>query len=659
MKAGILSLFILIGQQLWAQEFSRKFGQVSEAEIHLTEYGEDPDAGAVILFDMGESIFFEQGDWFNIRFTRSKRIKIFDKSAVDYAEIAIPYYVDGYGKTEVIKSIEAYTYNLQNGRLIRKEVKQSGIFEEKVSEHWRRKKFVFPDVKEGSILEYRYILETPFMFNLPDWYFQDLIPTIYSQYTLRSIPFYEYIYIAQGITKFDYQNSEVGRKRRTWGNVTTSYGQNIAGNAGFQDYIHTFALKDVPAFKDEAFITSVNDYLIKMDFQLAKFYHPSGGERNIITTWPELNKALLKNELFGKYIKGCDKYAKKILENNLQLAGKTKVQQQKLIVEFVKNNFSWDGRYGKYTTKSPKEFFYQKTGNTADINLFLVSLLKNAGFNTRPVILSTRDHGKVKTNYPFAHFFNYVIALVYDDKPFLVDATEKLLPYNNIPPRCINEKGLIVAEKDVKWVPLSTHRLSITNHVINIQLDNAPGKVMLSIQSDNYSAYTYKKKYRNDTSAIKKSLFPNLIEISQVKTFNYDEAQRPYIVIVQGKAETESIRNKLIVSPFLNLAITKNKLTQKERTYPMDFIYAKADQFDITLNTPQGYKLFHLPEAYNVSDELVEIRVNYSTDGNIIKIKGLYAFKKPVYSSNEYAKVKFYINKIVEKFSEQLVFEKY
>ncbi len=661
MKSRLLIILFFITHQLFSQEFSREFGRISQNEIDLKSDEKDPEAGAVILFDMGESIFFDTESGYDIRFTRTKRMKIFDQTAIENAEVSIPFYVDGYGKTETIKSIEAFTYNIEEGRLIKKALDQSTIFEERISERWREKKFVFPDVREGSIFEFKYVLETPFHFNLPDWTFQDKIPTIYSQYRVRMIPFYEYVFLVQGISRFDYQKSEVAKEKRTWGSVIKDHGRNVGSGVEFQDYVHTYALKNIPAFKDESYITSINDYIIKMDFQLAKFHSPTGGSNNIISTWPELNKALLKHEKFGKYLKSCNRFVKKVFEADINLEGKTEKEKSEIIVDYVKSNFSWNGFNSKYTSKSAKEFFTQKTGNSADINLFLTALFDYAGFEAHPLILSTRNHGKIKTDYPFDHFFNYTVTFVNSKQPFLADGTENYLSYNRIPPRCINEKGLLVKDDDVNWFGLNNNVVSWENRQININVDaeNLNSKITATFYTTEYVAYYYKQKYRNDTTAIKNFLLnSNINKINRIETFNYDNTNRPYIISFEGKAEIEKIGSNLIISPFLNLAITENRLTQKTRSYPVDFMYSNAEQFNITIDVPSGYKITNLPESYSMNNDLAEIKLDYQNRESILEINARYTFKKSIYQTNEYARIRFYFDTIVKKFNEQIVFEK-
>jgi hypothetical protein len=379
----------------FAQREEHQFGEITHDEVAMTAYVDDQDAGAVVPFDHGKSVFVRDefgSSAYIINFKRVKRIKIFDKSEYDQANIEIPYYTDGYGKTEKVFNIKAIAYNNENGFLKKGELDPKSIFTEKTNDYWSKKKFAIPNVKEGSIIEFSYELNTPFRFNMPDWKFQSTIPTIYSEYEVRMIPFYEYVFLLQGINKFNYQNSYVDNVSRKLGSIE------------FTDYIHQYVLKDIPAFRDESYISSIDDYILKMDFQMAKIHSQSGSTTEIMTTWAKLNKSLLKHEKFGKYIAGSKKVVEKNILGTFDLADKNSRQKSKLLIEFMKNKFSWNGNYGKYSTKKAKDFFEDKKGNTSDMNLFLIALLQAHGLEAVPVLISTRDHGKINADYPFDHF---------------------------------------------------------------------------------------------------------------------------------------------------------------------------------------------------------------------------------------------------------------
>lgn len=662
MKHLLLILFITFSILSFSQESHKSFGEITQQEIDLDRYEEDSDADAVVIFDVGKSEFiYEKGYGYRIQFTRHRRIKIFKNTSGEYAEVSIPYYVDGYNKIEQITSIKAVTFKDDNGFMRNRALDPTTIYDEKINSRWHQKKFVFPNVQDGSILELKYIVETPFLFNLPDWTFQSKIPTIYSEYEVRMIPFYEYVFIAQGLSKFDYQKSIIDKKKRTWGTVEIVNGNRVGGGVEFQDYVHTYALKNVPAFEDESYISSINDYIVKMDFQLSKIHSPSGGTNEIISTWPKLNESLLKHENFGKYQKACTRLAKKIFETDFKLTGATKKDRSIKIIEYVKNNFTWNGYNSKYASQSAKDFFSTKSGNSADINLFLLAMLNTAGIDATPLILSTRNHGKINNNYPFDHLTNYVIAFVNTASPFLSDATENLLPYNKLPIRCFNEEGLLVKKNDEsQWVILENGFPSIQKSVITIDIDNESKDALykVSIQNTEYEAFSLRKEHNNDTLSLKEFYGKKLGTISRAKTVNYENIARPYLIAFEGVSETEKLNDLIVINPFLNLAISKSTLTQKVRKYPVDLIYAKDEVFDISITIPDGYAVKNIPESFNMDNELAKIKLDYSITGSLLKIEGNYQFKKSIYTAAEYSKIKYYFGLIVKKFNAQVVLEK-
>ncbi|MDZ4713973.1 MAG: DUF3857 domain-containing protein [Cytophagales bacterium] len=658
----ILSGLLLISFQAISQRYTPTFGTITESELALTAYPAEPDAEAVVLFDIGESTFIDTQEGYDIRFVHTKRMKVLTRGGIKFATLNINYYHEEPKGTEKVTSIEAFTYNLENGRTVRKALDPTTVFDERLSNRWSTKKFVFPDVKEGSVIEYRYTLETPFHFNLPDWTFQDQIPTVYSEYTVKMIPFYEYVFLAQGITRFSYQHSELSKVKRTWGTVAESMGQRVGNGIEFVDYEHTYAMKDVPSFRDESFITSREDYVMKIDFQLSKFFRPTGGSREIITTWPALNDALLKHEHFGKYLGSSMKIARKILETDLKLADASTEKKVEQIVQYVRSNFRWNNQNNYYASKSAKEFFEQKSGNSADINLFLTALLSSAGVPALPVILSTRNHGKIIADYPFEHYFNYVVVLVNGQRPFLTDGTEPALGYDRIPIRCINEKGLVVeAGKELKWVGLDQKIPSIDHKIITWTIDplSATASASISIQATEYAALQYKRDFLNDSVRIKKNMQEkHSLKAFGINTFNYDNGNKPYVITFKGVVEVEKIGDKIVLSPLLGFPMKKNELVQQKRSYPIDFSYSWADKYKATVTIPAGFRITTLPENVTMDNDIAQIKISYTTAGDQLELEAEYAIKKSIYPSADYTKLKFYLDMIVRHFNESIILEK-
>ncbi len=295
--------------------------------INMTECAFEPDAPAVIIFDKAEARFLRDDNGFIISFTRHKRIKIFKESAFNQAEISIDLFI-GDDDLEKVSDIKGTTYYYDGTKIETTHLSKDQIFKEPINKFWYRKKFALPKVKEGCVIEFSYTIRTPYFMHLPDWEFQSDIPTIYSEYQVGMTPFYSYMYRAQGFSKFD-----------VFENNKSSMSRNFMG-LSYKDLEYTFAMKNVGSFKDEAFISSREDYVQKLDFQLAEINYPSGYSRKIMSTWPELSKDFIENPMFGKYIKKTTKMGEKTFGS---LTGKSDQEKADIVLDYVKSNYKPNG----------------------------------------------------------------------------------------------------------------------------------------------------------------------------------------------------------------------------------------------------------------------------------------------------------------------------
>ncbi|MFY0601925.1 MAG: DUF3857 domain-containing protein [Cyclobacteriaceae bacterium] len=652
MKPLAVIILVCLTTLTYAQNgLSTEYGKIGSTDFTYVPE-DDPEAPAVILFDKGKTKFADFDGWYELDFTRTKRIKILSEEGLKNATFEIYLYEDGYEKTEFAEDIEGFTYNLIDGvKIERTPLDPKEIYEEKENKYWKKKVFTMPQVKVGSVIEVTYRVTSPFFFNLQDWEFQSSIPTVHSEYTVWMIPFYEYVTLLQGTRKLDKKESYVSKGiSRYWSDVE------------FQDMINTWVKKDVPAFKDESYISSRNDYIMKIDFQLSKYYSPYGGEKEIMTTWPQLIEDLEDSDRFGKFIKKSTKVGSNILESELDITGLDQAQKAQAIIEYVKSTFKWDGFYGKYAIDNPKTLLKKKSGNIASINLFLIGLLRAADIDAKPVILSTRSHGKINTNYPFLSYFNYVITMVDTGTgSYLTDGTEHSLPYNRLPIRCMNNTGLAIGGEEPLWVDLYSEIESIDSKRLQLSFDLENQVVSSSVTNvlTEFDAYAQKKKFKNDGKSIQENLLKSgFSKVEGLDTRNYDSSMKPYIIAYKGANDMEIIDGKILVKPLLNFPISSNHFTQKTRTYPVDFIYKKKEEFFSTFDLPKNYRAVYIPESYTIDNQLVSIKYSVSVKGNNVSTQAEINLKKAVYTSGEYNRLKSYFGKIVKYFNDAIVLEK-
>jgi hypothetical protein len=648
----LITILLFVYNSTKAQEFVHEFGKYSNEEFKLKNYSKDTTAEAIVIYDIGQSYFLLREDGYRLIFEHKTKIKIFKKAGFKYAQFEIPYYVKN-RKYEEIVNLKGNTYNYENGNIRITTLNIKDTYEEKESENWMKKKFAMPDVKEGSVIEIAYTIESPYFFNFQSWEFQKKIPVIYSEYVTKMIPFYEYTYILQSASKFDsFKSYEESGNLQSYESIN------------FHNMIYEFIMKDIPAFKDESFITSIDDYIIKLDFQLAAIHYPWGQNEQIMTTWPKLKEDLQDHDLFGNYIKNAQNKAKKITDL-MNVSSKSEIEKVRYIDRFIKSNYSWNKYYDKFSSKSVKEFINSKIGNSADINLFYVGVLNALGIEAYPVLISTRDHGKIKLNYPFQHFFNYVIVVAkVNDEQLLLDATEPYCIFGEIPTRSINDKGLIIKKdkNNVDWIDTKSNIDSKTIYKININQLTIKDTINSNFQiiSTGYDAVKYRRMYLDDIKGLKNEL--NLNNYSMVDSIRYrnsDNLDSSLIFDVDVSISVDNVEDKILISPFCNFTITENPLKQSIRTYPIDMVYKKERVFEAIIHLPIGYKLLPNTSNLNITNDDIEIHysINELNDKTII-VKGSYNFKKDIYGIFSYFDLQRYFNSIVDKFNEKIVLVK-
>jgi hypothetical protein len=649
-RLSSLLCFLCLIQVNQAQQYSREFGKTTIEELELQRYPKDTTAEALVLYDIGKSYFVTTDEGFQLVYERQTKIKILTKAGLDYAEFSIPYYEEK-NKAEVVGDLRGNTYNLENGTVRTSELSRKSAYVEKEGDNRFNKKFAMPDVQVGSVIEVSYKIRGPFHFHYRGWSFQNRIPVIYSEYTALINPFYEYTYIFQGATKFDEYKTYVDK----------SVSRNFA-NIEYNDMVYFFVMKDVPAFKDEAFITSIKDYITRLDFQLSAVHHPTGYTQEVMTTWPKLTKELFDNDYFGKYLKKCIQKGKEITDT-MQLASKPALEKAKYIERFVKSNFKWNGDNDKYASKSVKDLMISKTGNSADINLFLAGMLKSAGIQVLPLICSTRGHGKIKADYPFEHFFNYVLVLAtIENSLIVVDATEPLSNFSEIPSRCLNVQGLILQEDKTEWVTLKSSAVSSTEFNFNLGFDQGADSIIQHNKfiTSGYKAIYYRKRVADAYKSTREFLLGSNAGMNDsLAVIHKAEIEKPFELDYTRKTAVEKIEEKILVSPFCDRPITENPLKMPSRSYPVDFTYREATTYKTILNIPAGYKLFLMPSDLSVNN--AKIRINYTAalqNDSTITVTGTYEFKKELYEVSDYNEVRSYFDRIVEKFNEKILLEK-
>lgn len=618
----------------------------------MTSYAKDSTADAVILSDYGFSRFDFTGD-LQVVTERHIRIKIFKKSAYSWADVVVPYFENGSTKEKVI-AIKGYTFNLEGGKEVKHKLDRSSVFDEKVSEYKYLKKFTMPNVKEGSVIDVSYTVASEFVYNLNDWSFQSSIPTMWSEYRAQIPEYFDYKFMMQGYNSL-YQND----------NTRQAASGSAAAIPDMVNNSYVWIMKDVPALKEEKYITTVDDYRSKIQFELQRVHFPGQGSKTMTGDWESVTKDLLIRDHFGMQLNRSGFFKEELAA--IQSKYKTPEEQVAAIHDLVKTRMKWNQYYGYYTESTIRKAWMERTGNIADINLLLTAMLLEAGFDAAPVILSTRDHGRVNIALaPMLSKFNYVVAHVkVGDKEVLLDASDPLVTPGMLPGRCLNGQGRLIKKNDQRWVnlaPVSNSsklfsadlKMNGSGEIVGTGRESAGGYRAVSMRRE--ILQTGENKYKEELVkeigdfALSNTKIISLNDLNSALDITYD-------IKINGSGRNNDI---IYLNPMLGRGEDENPFKLNERLYPVDFATPIDDTYMCKLAIPEGYVVEEAPKsiAVNLPDNGGRFMYMVQQEGNTIQVMSKVNINKPIFYAQEYAYLKEFFNQIIAKHAEQIVLKK-
>lgn len=673
MRKLLLAALVLLTTQMYsfAQKNKEvKFGDIKPSDFTVNSPVVKDDDPAVYLFDIGSTnIDGNNNGYFTLIFKKHVKLLIRNKNAFDLGTIKetifkgllVP-------EEEKFEDFEAATYNLENGQIAITKLDKSAILTEKNDKIRVTKKFTFPNLKEGSIVEYTYTIKSPFIYfreYMRGWNFQGKYPILWSEYQVTIPPMFNYAKLMKGIQQqFAIDSSKTIFKTYSVvesNGVSSSDYYHFSGDAVW----HLWAIKDVPAFKTEGFVSSYKNYLTRVQFQLINIkFCESCRTQQIMKGWYDKVNDLMKDENFGLELTQDNRW----LNDDIQkITGTTSgVEAAKKIYEYIRDKFTCTD-YDATALSSPLKKTYQsKTGNVADINILLTAMLKNAGFEALPAILSTRDNGFVDEAMPLMNQYNYVLCNVkIDDKSYLLDASQNKLGFGKLTEDCYNGSARLIDKSSPLLVPLVPDSLIEQKTTSVFITNNDAGKPEASVTStlgynESFEVRDKIKKIKPDEifAEIKKA-YPFTVTLNNTTLDSLNSLDDPISIKYEMKMDLGD-EDIIYFSPMLTEATRNNPFKSVERNYPVEFPYVQRENYILNMEIPKGYKVDELPKSTRVKLNDNEGMFEYiiRAEGENIQLMSRLILNKATYSPEDYATLRDFYAFIIKKEAEQIVFKK-
>jgi len=475
---------------------------------------------------------------------------------------------------------------------------------------------------------------------LQDWYFQWDIPVVKSKYKLIVFPGAEFAYQVQKSPKYA-----------------------VDVNTSSSDGSVSFEMNNLAGLTDEPYMDAREDYIQKAMFQLSGLTRPNHNRR-YSTTWPELSKDLFRHENLGRQIgrdiPGTDEFVKEVKSLN------SPAEKINRVYNYVRERMVWNGSSSKWSPDGVKSAWNKRTGNSAEINLILVNLLKAVDLNADPVLVSERYHGKVHTNYPFVDQFNTVYAAVsINGRNIYLDATNKYLPAWITPYEILNTIGFILNPKKPQLVNILDEEFKYDDAVIISGKVNNDGNLMgrVNVRSRDYARAIKIGRYKSDGQKFIENFFTKGIEglkIDSFKTSGEEVDSLPFIQEFDFNLPLAASGEYRFLDLNLFTGQKNNPFILNNRFANINFGYKQRLVITAMIDIPETLAIEGLPKpAYITTPERsIAFRKTASFEGGKLVQNILIEVNTSLFDADDYQMVKEFYKLMYDSLNESIVLKK-
>lgn len=648
-----LSSILAMAQSI---EPNLKFGKPTDQEMAMTVYELDPDAPAVVLCSMTKTFYEVRNNSFKVITEVKTRIKILKEEGLDYANVTVPYQEMESGRRlkEVVTGVKATAYNTENGAVTKSKITNDMVFREKYEKGLKLLKFTVPQAKVGSVIEYQYTKESDFYYHIDTWHAQYSIPVAYASYELV-IPEY-----------FKFNVEETGASPMERKIESGAVNLNVSGSllhCATDEY--RFIARNLPALKDDKFVWCASDFSNKVEAEFRSLEIPGSVYEDYTSSWSDIDKELMGDSEFG----GCCKRSNP-LKQEMQAAGIAAMGdvREKVTAAFalLRQRLSWNGKYAIWG-KSASQVLKEGTASNADFNFILINMLSDAGVTACPVVMSTRNHGRIPLTHPTIKNLNtFIVGVMETDSTMsFIDASAEQGYINVLPAKLLVEQARVITPKgEGFWVNLQQLPGAETSIRAMVKL-SADGSFTgnAKIKYERSAALKMREEYREaaDSSAYIRALAKNVgAQVDSYSQIGRDDFLPTVEESITYSGNGDATADHIYVNPFLFRPVEDALFKAEKRILPIEFPFKQQVTVSLLLQLPDGYTVEEMPQGASMTTKdgglAYSVRLNPSPQA--VAVKFTFNINNLLYSQLDYPDIKTFFENMAAKFSEMLVLKK-
>jgi len=669
MNRYLFVFFLLCALQvLQAQEKSSyQFKKVTEADFKSAMT--DSSAGVVVLADVGRTDFIGNDEGgFSLVYKRHKRVLIRKLRYTGEDDLML-YLEKGDKGPEKLTSLDITDYYLENGGVTEKKYDTKEQIKN-INQQLGNRIGRSITYSQDCIVDMSYTIQSYYVSNLRGWKFQTTVPCLYSEYSVSIPDIFGYATLHLGsipletIVLDNRMQSFAARKfAGPAGYETGGISHDELYNLNVLMHDRKWILKNAPAINYDLNAATLYIQVNSVEFQWTEIRNTNQAPQPVMDGWKSVRERLMGQENFGLAYLNENNWLEQTV-TNLTKGQVGAEEKARSCYKWVRDNFKCTDQSEIYLTDglSLKDIFQNKKGSVSDINLLLIAMLRKAGVQANPVLLSWRSSGAIYFDYPIMQKFNYLIveANLIDKKLFL-DAAEPLLGFGLLHPECYNGPAWVIEQAQVRKLNLSAdnyleEQQTIANLTVNDQgltgsiskTYGIPGsfKVRQKIkESGELSFGFFLQAALGRKTKMSDLTIDSILLVDDPITINYE---------IQVRAKGDSLVFEPVFSDEYLVPINP------ERTDPVEMPYTRNLVYVMNLEVEKGYQVVKLPKSvkYQMNGQEAVFEYQCIQSGQTIQLRCKINITKANFPTEAIGALCDYIQFVKQKIYEPIVIKK-
>jgi len=644
---------------------------VSIEELEEKYNPSDSSASASYLYKYRNTYYkYKQGEGFFLITDIRERVKIYNHDGFKYATEEIRLSKDGANK-EKVSGIKANTYNIEGGKIVENKLKKDAIFKTELSKYFDQTKFTLPNIKDGTVIEFKYRVTSPFISNIDEFQFQYGIPVKKLEAIFDAPEYFMFRVNTKGfinvVAKEETKRERIvftNKNRRSafsGGATVTKYSTS---NADYLRNVSSYNFTNMPALEKEPYVNNINNYRAAVKYELSYTKFPNSIMEHYTITWEDVVKTIYKSPNFGAQLGKSGYYEDDV--NNLIADITNPLEKVMLLYNYVKSKVKWNGYNSKYANIGVRKAYKDGVGNVAEINLMLTSMLRYSGLKANPVLVSTRGNGIPL--FPTREGYNYVVSSVETPNGVvLLDASNVYASPDILPYRALNWNGRIIKDNGgstiIDLYPKVKSKKTVSMMMSLIDTGEIEGAIRTVKTA--HEAINFRESYlesNNDQFIERLENEYGGIEISDFNVKNALDLSKPvtesYKFLLDNQIDI--IGDRMYLSPLLFLNLKENPFKLEKREFPVDYGYPMVKNYRLNIKIPEGYSVESIPKtkAIMLPENLGSYKYNIVANGTTIQLIIFAEINTPIIAPMHYESLKGYFSQIISKENEKIVLKK-